>query len=137
MSLSNSRNAYTDCYALLDKALDDPRGIRAEVPSLANAFRLRLRIHQARAIDRAENARTYPDDHPLHNRSPYDALVCRIEDGPRVWVYLDKQQVEIGVVESIPEGYHIQQVEAPKPVLRIEYQPEPVAAPLALQIRRR
>ena len=53
MSLSNSRHAYLDCFALLDRALEDPRGIRAEVPSLANAIRLRLRIHQARAIDRA------------------------------------------------------------------------------------
>jgi hypothetical protein len=96
---------------------------------MANATRLRLRIHQARAIDRAENAMTYPDDHPLYNRSPYDCLVCRIEEADRCWVYLDKQQVEIGIVEPIPEGYHIEQT---TPVLRIEYQ-----APVQPQIRRR
>jgi hypothetical protein len=140
LSLSSSRHAYTDCYALLDAALADPRGIRAEVPSLANATRLRLRIHQARAIDRTENAKTYPEDHPLYNRSPYDGLVCRIEGGDRCWVYLDKVQVEIGAVEPIPEGHQYQAVEAPKPVLRIEYRPEPGTTTSSLpqlQIRRR
>lgn len=138
MSLSNSRAAYADCYKLLDAALADPRGIRAEVPSLNNAFRLRLRIHQARSIDRLDNARTYPDDHPLWNRSPYDSLVCRVESGDRCWVYLDKVQVEIATIEPIPEGHQYQAVEAPKPVLRLAYQPEPGTTTTSLpQIRRR
>lgn len=139
MSLSNSRAAYTDCFALLDAALADPRGIRAEVPSLNNAYRLRLRIHQARSIDRLDNARTYPDDHPLFNRSPYDGLVCRIESlSDRAWVYLDKVQVAIGIIEPIPEGYYVQQVEAPKATLQIEYKPAPGTTITSLpQIRRR
>ena len=130
MSLSNSRHAYLDCFALLDRAIDDPRGIRAEVPSLANAIRLRLRIHQARSIDRLDNARTYAPDHPMHGRSPYDILVCRVEDaGDRAWVYLDKVQVQIGAIESIPEDWApVQMVEAPKPRLQIEYKPEPAQA---------
>jgi hypothetical protein len=43
-------------------------------------------------------------------------------------------------VESIPKGHQYQAVEAPKPVLRIEYQPEPgttTSSGPALQIRRR
>ena len=31
MSLSNSRMSYLDCFDLLDKALDEPRGIRVEL----------------------------------------------------------------------------------------------------------
>lgn len=124
MSLSNSRAAYLDAYVLLDKALEEPRGLRVEIiegRGAANHFR--MRIHQARQIDRNENAKTYPDpNHHLHGRSPYDLLVCRIESGPAgTWLYLDKQKVEIGVVESIPEGYRI---EGPEPTLQIEYQPQ-------------
>lgn len=137
MSLSTSRLAYIDCFTLLDRAVAEPRGIRAEVPSLSAATHLRMRIHQARQIDRGENAKTYPADHPLHGRSPYDIFVCRIEEASdTVWLYLDREHVQIGAIESIPEGY---QIEAPKPVLRIEYKPEPAAEPakVGLQIRRR
>jgi len=115
MSLSNSRLAYTDCYELLDKALDEPRGIRVEVPDLNAATYLRMRIQHARAINRAENEKTFPDPaDPLHGRSVYDIFVVRIEDaGDHAWVYLDKQKVELGKVESIPEGH---QIEAPRSI---------------------
>lgn len=135
MSLSTSRHAYLDCLALLDKAMAEPRGIRAEVPTLAAATHLRMRIHQARAIDRNDNAKTYDPDHPLHGRSPYDILVVRIEETPdRVWLYLDRQQVLIGAIESIPADY---QIEPPKPTLRIEYHPTPEAKGIPLTVRRR
>lgn len=136
MSLSNSRASYTDCFDLLDKALDEPRGTRVEIlsgPRAATHFR--MRIHQARQIDRAENRVTYPDpDHHLHGRSPYDILVLRIEDGPPCWLYLDKQKVDLGVIEPIPEGYQIAPVE---PVLRLEYRPTGQPASSLPSIRRR
>ncbi len=122
MSLSTSRLAYTDCYELLDRAVEDTRGIRASVPTQAAATHLRMRIHQARAIDRSENAKTYAVDHPMHGRSPYDIFTVRIEESPACfWLYLDRFKVDIGVVEPIPEDHLI---EAPKPVLQIEYQPK-------------
>lgn len=104
MSLSNSRLAYGDCYELLDRALDEPRGLRIEVRDENAATYLRLRIHHARTIDRQENKVTYADpDHPLHGRSPYDIFVCRIEvSNGSTWLWLDRQKVEIGRVESIP-----------------------------------
>lgn len=136
MSLSTSRHAYLDCYALLDAALADPRGIRAEVSTLAAATHLRMRVHQARTIDRNENAKTYPADHHLHGRSPYDILVCRVEETPtdHAWIYLDRLQVNILTIEPIPEGHLI---EAPKPMLQIEHHPEPIAVAPTPTIRRR
>lgn len=114
MSLSTSKLSYTDCYALLDRALEEPRGIRVEVPFLSAAVHLRMRIHQARQLDRAENAKTYADPtHPLHGRSPYDIFTCRIDAGPPCWLYLDRERVQIGAIESIPEDY---QIEPPKPL---------------------
>lgn len=123
MSLSNSRLAYDDCYTLLDKALDEPRGIRVEVADESAAIYLRMRIHHARTIDRNDNAKTYPADSPFHGRSPYDILVCRIENGgDTVWLYLDKQKVEIGRVESIEDQPQIEsrpmlQIEGPKAIV--------------------
>lgn len=122
MSLSNSRLAYQDCYELFDKALDEPRGIRVEVASIGAASYLRLRLHHARQINRAENRATYPDPaEPLHARSIYDIFVVRIdEDNASAWVYLDKQKVEIGRIESIEETRQIGaepvllQIEGPK-----------------------
>lgn len=136
MSLSNSRASYEDCFKLLDAALDEPRGTRVEIlsgPRAATHFR--MRIHQARQIDRSENAKIYPDpDHHLHNRSVYDILVLRIEDGPPCWLYLDKQKVDLGVIEPIPEGY---QIAPTAPVLRLEYQPIDQPTSSLPSIRRR
>jgi hypothetical protein len=118
MSLSNSRLSYVDCFDLLNRALDEPRGIRVEVPSLDAAIYLRMRIHHARQIDRNENRSIYPDPgHYLHGRSIYDIFVIRVESGPPAWLYLDKQKVEIGRVESIPET---KVLEAPQALLMIE-----------------
>ena len=114
MSLSNSRLAYTDCFDLLDRALDEPRGIRIELADHNSANYLRMRIHHARTIDRNENTKTYPADHHLHGRSPYDILVCRIEGSAPAWLWLDKQKVEIGRIEAIEPGEQIEQ--APEPL---------------------
>src|ERR1017187_8574274 len=151
MSLSNSRLAYTDCYTLLDRALDEPRGIRIEVNDLAAANYLRMRIHHARTIDRQENKVTYPDkDHPLHGRSPYDILIARIEgDEDSGLLYLDKQKVEIISVEPIPADFQVEfkpvrMLEAPKegewPMKDLELKLEgeiKVEPPPRPQIRRR
>lgn len=135
MSLSTSRGAYRDCFALLDRALDDTRGIRVELRDPAVATYLRLRVHQARQIDRAENLTTYPEpDHPLHGRSPYDCLTLRIDEGPPCWLYLDKIHVEVRRIEPIPEDY---QIAAPKAPLLIEGPKSLVVNGTPLQIRRR
>ena len=140
MSLSNSRLAYNDCFELLDRALDEARGIRIELASADAATYLRMRIHHARQIDRRENKATYPDlDHPLHDRSPYDILVCRIEpDAGRAWLHLDKQKVEIGRIEPIPaeaqiEYHQVKMIEGPKALPPIDL---PIVAPIP-GIRRR
>lgn len=126
MSLSNSRLAFTDCFALLDRALEETRGIRVEVRDEDKATYLRMRIHQARIIDRRENKVTYPDPaHHLHGRSPYDILVCRIETANgSTWLWIDQQIVEIGRVEAIPEGAQIEYqpmklLEGPREELRV------------------
>ena len=142
----NSRNAYLDCYDLLDRALDEPRGIRVQLTEVNDATYLRMRIHHARTIDRSDNKKTYPDlAHPLHDRSPYDALVCRIEEANgSTFLWLDKQKVEILGIEAIPADARIEFTEPkalapPEPQAEIVIESPVVIEPLKQisHIRRR
>jgi hypothetical protein len=90
MSFPTSTIAYTDCYEAFDRALDHPRGIKVPTRTSADAERLRMRMHQARKLAREANTKIYPDpEHPLHGRSPYDALVVRIDGN---WVRVEPIQ---------------------------------------------
>lgn len=142
MSLSNSRLSYSDCYDLLDRALEEDRGICVTLPSRSAANYLRMRIHHARTIDREENRKTYPDpDAPLHGRSSYDILVLRIEgDDEEGKLYLDKQKVEILAIDSIPADHQmvytpVKLIEGPRPEPLDEV--EIINPPKPVGIRRR
>lgn len=80
MTASNSRLSYTDCFELLDKALEEEEGIRIRVKDFGDARNLQMRIHKARVIERGENAATYPEGAPLHGRSVYDELKVQIRN---------------------------------------------------------
>jgi len=98
MTLSNSRLSYTDCFEVFDRALEDPLGIRIPCQSLDIATHYRMRMHQARAIDRADNARTYEPGHPMHARSPYDELrVMLRQHGAQHYIYLVKNKTPTAI----------------------------------------
>lgn len=103
MTLPNTPMAYTDCYDLLDKAIEDPRGIRVEMKNVDAATFFRMRIHQARAIDRKANAQTYEPGQPLHNASTYDKLAIRIRKmHDKWWLYIEKyMEVPLERIESL------------------------------------
>lgn len=104
MTISTSPLSYTDCYEALDKALDDERGVRVGVESLKSAQFLRMRLNQARSINRDENSRTYEPGHPLHGRSAYDRLMVRIKErGERTYVYIEQVANFTRVIESLSE----------------------------------
>ncbi|MDE2107155.1 MAG: hypothetical protein KGL39_58660, partial [Patescibacteria group bacterium] len=102
MSLPTSTLAYSQCYDVLDKALEDPLGVRMRMPSLTVALHFRMRCHQARKLDREKNADIYPDaDNPLHGRSAYDVLIIR---DPRMatdgTVYLVIERSDIAIDDA-------------------------------------
>ena len=105
MSLPTSRGAFGDCYKVLDAALDDEKGVRVEFRTHENANYFRMRLHQARAINRKDNADTYDRDHPLYNASPYDQLVVRLHAiNGSYWLYIEKNRVEdLGAIEPLSE----------------------------------
>lgn len=111
MSLSDSRLSYGDCYPFLDQALADPKGARVFLDTYKQAFTFRVRLHQARKIDRKDNKEIYFDkpDAPLYGRSVYDALRMRLvraapEDGDDAyWLYAEHMTHDPSRVESLSE----------------------------------
>lgn len=137
MSVSTSRLAYTDCYEVFDRALLSATGIRLPMASMDVATNFRMRMHQARKIDRQDNLKTYPDDHPMHGQSQYDKYTVRLltyEDG--TWLHVEPRGagIDLEAIEDIPEGF-----QAPTALLPASEPVRQLESPEAVQdrIRRR
>lgn len=78
MPYSTSVLAFDDVKDAFEKALEAPKGIRVVCDTRASAIVLRSRFNYYRKLDRQNNAKIYPPDHHLHNRSAYDKLIIRI-----------------------------------------------------------
>ncbi len=112
MTTSNSRLAYDDIFELLDRADADGQGVRIKfdkretvIENRGEATQFRVRIHTARQIDRSDNARSYPREHPLHGRSKYDLFRAsiRTENG-EVYLYLEKRTLNGLDIEDLSQG---------------------------------
>lgn len=112
MTTSTSRLAYDDVFELLDRADADGHGVRVVfdnhedlVSNRGDAFQFRVRINYARKIDRSDNARLYPKEHPLHGRSKYDLFSASIRDvGNECHLYLEKRNLNRLKVEDLSQG---------------------------------
>jgi hypothetical protein len=106
MTVTNSRQAYFDCYEVLDRALKDDEGIRVPKATEGEAEYFRLRLNKARVLDRSLNTQAYKDDpsHPLYQASEYDELIftVRYDTEGKYWVYLQKIKIPEGI-ESLSE----------------------------------
>jgi len=103
VTISQSRGSYADCREIMDRALEDSEGIRVKQPGIDEATYMRMRLHQARSIDRRDNSDTYERGHPLHGASVYDPLVIRIKtdsDG-QTWLYLERTNLERIEIEPL------------------------------------
>lgn len=74
MGTSKSVLANQDLRALLDRALESPRGVELSLPTLNAAYTLRHRIYSLRETDRGQSRDLYPPDDPKHGVSVYDIL---------------------------------------------------------------
>lgn len=104
MVVSTSRLAFSDCFDLMEKAINDPKGIRVKFATYEDAFNFRLRLHSARKIDRRDNLDTYSEGHPMHGRSIYDQITVRIKrfDGG-AWLRLERIDTREFIIESLSE----------------------------------
>ena len=123
MSVSTSRLAYTDCYKVLDQALTDEVGARVRMSDMDKANYLRMRLNQARSIDRKDNCQLYDEDHPLYGRSVYDVLIFRLRQiDDEAWVYVEHIGLDLGEIEPLSQL----ELEGPDEVLAIEPPPAPL-----------
>jgi hypothetical protein len=103
MSLPTSRLAYEDCLDAMDRALEDPKGIRIRVPDRDAAHVLRQRMHQARVLDRNANRLKYPEEgHAMHGCSVYDRLratIRRTKAG--TFLYLEQINLDQNGIEDL------------------------------------
>jgi hypothetical protein len=106
MTAPTTRLSYGDAYDALDRAKDDPKGIRIRFADLAAAQTFRSRVHNARQVDRRDNSTIYDPSDPLYGRSVYDPMIVRIrqdEEGFH-WVYIEHTSIDKMVVENLSEA---------------------------------
>lgn len=126
MTASTSLLAYQDCTEYMDRALEEPKGIRIQVKDEDAAIHLRSRMHYGRKLHRQENARVYADqrDHPMYGKSPYDALVIKIKRLSEGWyLYLERTDLatlKVESLEQVPDQPEIkpERQEVPKAVIQ-------------------
>ena len=102
MGMSKSPLSFEDVRGVLDKALAAEKGVRVPVSSEGSGRNLIQRLNSCRKSDRESNGKIYPEDHPLHKRTPYDQLMIRVsvEDG-KAFVELLKRTADLIAVEVI------------------------------------
>lgn len=106
MSLPSSPLAFTDCYRYLEAADLTEWGVRIRCESMNAATFLRMRMNQARNLDRKQNRKLYPErDHPLHGNSKFDKFVFRLrnDDHGRSWLYIERHDIGLSDIEPLEE----------------------------------
>lgn len=105
MTAPTTRLSYGDAYDALERAKDDPKGIRVRFKDNAAAQTFRSRLHYARQVDRRDNLQICSEDEPLYGRSVYDTLVVRIKEDTEGawWVYIEHATLDERTVESLSE----------------------------------
>lgn len=68
--------AFNDLEDIFERALASENGITITCRDHAEAMGLRTRLHYYRKRNKDLNRETYPPEHPLHNASVWDRLVC-------------------------------------------------------------
>jgi len=88
----------------MNQALEAPDGVRVGFADEDEATFYRMRMNQARQLDRRFNKTRFQHDHPMHGRSEYDALMFRIRriEG-MCWVYAERK-AQRGIVEEIKDA---------------------------------
>lgn len=117
MSTNNSRQAYEDCYDLMDNALAADMGVRVGFASHGEAKHFRTRMNYARTLDREFNLHRYEGADPRRGRSDYDILSIRNRHTEgKYWVYVEKRKTP-EVVEEIKPNEGADSI-GPRPIIR-------------------
>ena len=109
MALSEATAAYSDCYDLFEKAQNDGKGVRIHLPNRPEAHMLRMRLNQARVLERRESMRIYDRIDPRYGKSENDRFRVTIREaaeGDGYWVYIEEWAADFIVIEGLSEDHH-------------------------------
>ncbi len=107
MALSESIAAYEDCYDTYERAMKAPKGIRVLFDNKKAASYFRIRMNQARVLQRREAMRQYERTDPRYGKSEFDKFRIKIVEAAEAtgewWVYVDPfgQAEEIQTIEEL------------------------------------
>lgn len=105
MALSESVAAYEDCYEYYETARRTAKGIRVLLENEKQAGILRMRLHQARVLERRESMRLYERNDVKYGKSENDKFrvsMKRAADGEEGWwVYIEPWNQEVMGVEEL------------------------------------
>jgi hypothetical protein len=79
MTLPQSLGAYKDCFAILDQALANPRGLLLRFNTKSEAQYMRSRIYYGRKLEQLYSPEGSTD---------YDHLYITIEEGDGWWLVI-------------------------------------------------
>ena len=142
MAVSTSRLTFSDCFDLLERAINDPKGVRIKFKTYEDAFTFRLRIHKARQLDRGENRDIYEEGHKLYGHSVYDQISCKIRKfDSGAWLRLERIDAVEYQVESLSEEPVEPELELKSPLptvmLKVKNKEEPHAVETLVPVRLR
>lgn len=104
MALSDSMAAYSDCYDYYERARNG-KGIRILLPDDKQAGILRMRLNQARVLERRESMRIYDRTDPRYGKSENDKFrvaVRPVAEGEiGCWVYIEEWAQETLAIEDL------------------------------------
>lgn len=102
MGMSKQRGSYADCAKLLQDALNTSKGLKVRCEDKGAAVQLRTRLNVMRRMDRLDNKRTYPPEHPLYGNSAYDVLAILLEEVDGGWWYVRIEKLSERSFETTP-----------------------------------
>lgn len=104
MSLPTSKNSYLDCIEYLDRAMAETKGARIKIGSYDEGIRLRMRMHQLRAILRRDTKLIYSIGDPGYDTTEYDCLTLTVDLIAEQWyVVMKKNEIRVDAIEAIPD----------------------------------
>lgn len=108
--MTDSLAIWGPARALLDRALESPKGITINFPERGKALSIRQHCYTARSRDRKATRKAYPSEDPRHGRSAWDALVITMpfektqDDGTPGWaisILHDSEALSMFTIEEV------------------------------------
>ena len=77
-----SHESFPDARAFLNRALENENGAEAVFDTPGGAFKFRMNCYTVRERERKRACKSYPEDHALFGKSPWDGFTFRlVEEG--------------------------------------------------------